>query len=180
MRDYTDRTKIEIFLQSLGKIFKRNCKLYLVGGTVIVHKGLKLKTIDIDICYELPQEFHSEFIETIKFLKESLNINIEEVNPGYFIPLPEGYKDRSIFIGKFGEIKVFYFDPYSVALGKIERGTEIDFEDVLHMLKTQMIDFELLEKYFLNVMQRYGKESIRQNPENFKRKFEYIKRKVKG
>lgn len=46
--------------------------------------------------------------------------------------LPYNYADRltEIFKGEFDKLRLFVVDPYDLALSKLERNLEIDFEDV--------------------------------------------------
>ncbi|MEM7538697.1 MAG: DUF6036 family nucleotidyltransferase [Chloroflexota bacterium] len=124
MRQRVDRQRIELFLQRLGRRFTNPGPPYLVGGTTMVYEGLRQQTLDIDISFDIANEDHSAFISAIRELKESLSLNIEEASPEDFIPVPSGHKERSEYIGRYGQLDVFHYDLYSLALSKIERGTE--------------------------------------------------------
>ncbi len=82
---------------------------------------------------------HSDLIQTVRELKDTLSINVEEASPGDFIPLPSGYENRHTFVERFGMLDVLHFDLYSTALSKIERGRMQDFEDVLALLRAGQI-----------------------------------------
>ena len=131
MRQRVDQQRIELFLQRLGREFSKPGRIYLVGGTTMVYEGLRQQTLDIDLALEIADEDHSAFVAAVRRIKESLSLNIEEASPVDFIPLPAGYRERSQFVGRYGQLDVFHFDLYSTALSKIERGTENDFADVL-------------------------------------------------
>ena len=118
LRQQVDQQRIEYFLQQLGKRFTKSGRVYLVGGTSIVYEGLRQQTLDIDLTFEVAPEDHSSFIEVVRDLKERLSLNIEEVSPADFIPLPSGYKERSQYINRYGQLDIFHFDLYSVALSK--------------------------------------------------------------
>ncbi len=47
-----------------------------------------------------------------------------------FIPLPSQWEMHAQFADRYGTIDVFYFDFYSIALSKIERGNNRDIADV--------------------------------------------------
>ena len=144
MRQRVDRQRIEHFLQRLGRQFNKPGRVYLVGGTTMVYEGLRQQTLDIDLALEIADEDHSALIATIRQLKESLSLNIEEASPADFIPLPAGYRERSQYVGRYGLLDVFHFDLYSTALSKIERGTENDFADVLALLRTGYLEIAKL------------------------------------
>ncbi len=174
MRQRSDRQDIERFLQSLGRRFTRPGRLYLVGGTTMVYEGFRPQTLDIDISFEVDDRDHSAFVGVVRDLKERLSLNIEEVSPAEFIPLPSGYRERSPFIGRYGQLEVFHFDLYSTALSKIERGTESDFDDVLSLLSNERLELAVLTSYFEEIMPRYAVESIKQDPVEYRRKFEIL------
>ena len=77
-----------------------------------------------------------------------MQIDVEEVRLEEFIPLPPGAWERRQPIGRFGQIEVYLFDPYSIALSKITRGFESDLEDVVFLLGEGLIDFAELEDHF--------------------------------
>lgn len=174
LRQRVDRSQIELFLKSLAERFRRPARIYLVGGTTMVFESFRLQTIDIDLTLEVEAADHSELIRAIRGLKESLSLNIEEVSPGDFIPLPSGYQARHEFIDRVGTIDVFHFDLYSVALSKIERGRTQDMHDVLGLLGAGRLQWEMLQSCFEDVLPRMGVESLRQDPIEFEQNFRAI------
>ena len=174
MRQRCDRQGIERFLQSLGTRFTKPGRLYLVGGTTMVYEGLRQQTLDITISFEVDDQDRSAFVEAVRDLREQLSLRVEEVSPAEFIPLPKGYRERSPFIGRYGQLEVFNFDVYSTALSKIERGSESDFDDVLLLLQSGRIELAVLAEYFEEVMVHYATESIKQDPVEYRRKFDIL------
>jgi len=174
MRQRCDRQGIERFLQSLGTRFTKPGRLYLVGGTTMVYEGLRQQTLDITISFEVDDRDRSAFVEALRVLQERLSLNIEEASPADFIPLPAGYRERSPFLGRYGQLEVFHFDLYSTALSKIERGTEGDLDDVLSLLRNGRIEFAVLAGYFEEIMISYATESIKQDPVEYQRKFDIL------
>jgi hypothetical protein len=174
-RPPVDRVRIEEFLGRLGQRFRRPGRLYLVGGTTMVFEGFREQTLDIDIAFDVANDDHSVFIQAVRELKEELPVNVEEVSPGDFIPLPEGYENRCEFVGRFGQLDVFHFDLYSTALSKIERGTEEDYADVLSLISANRIVWNTLEACFADILSRFGADSLKQDPDEFERKFEALR-----
>jgi hypothetical protein len=175
MRQRVDQQRIELFLQQLGRRFTKPGRVYLVGGTTMVYEGLRQQTLDIDLALEIADEDHSTFIATVRELKERYSLNIEEASPADFIPLPLGYRERSQFIGRYGQLDVFHFDLYSTALSKIERGTENDFADVLLLLNIRRVEMGKLIEYFNEILLRYATHSLKQDPIEFQRKFAVLR-----
>ncbi len=140
----------------------------------MVYEGLRQQTLDITISFEVDDHDHSAYVEAVRDLKERLSLNIEEASPADFIPLPSGYRERSPFIGRYGQLEVFHFDLYSTALSKIERGSESDFDDVLWLLQSGWIELAVLAGYFEEIVIRYATESIKQDPVEYRRKFDIM------
>jgi len=173
-REPVDRQRIERFLVELGKRFRRPGKLFLVGGTTMVYEGFRAQTLDIDLTFDIQAEDHADFVRTVRALKDELDLNVEEVSPGDFIPLPPGYAHRAQFIGRYGQLEVFHFDPYSTALSKIERGTEEDFADVLALLRSGWIEADQLRSLFQRIFPEFETASLKGDPLEFQRKFDAL------
>jgi hypothetical protein len=76
-----------------------------------------------------------------------LRLDLEEVPLVEFIPLPTRARERRRLVGRFGQIEIYIFDLYSIALSKIARGFESDLEDVVFMLREGLIEFGELERH---------------------------------
>ena len=174
-RDSVNRHRIDEFLNQLGKRFRGAGKVYLVGGTTMVYEGFRTLTLDIDIAFDLNPTDHTEFIHVVRELKEEMQVNVEEASPGHFIPLPSGYEARCQFLGQYGKLEVFHFDPYSMALSIIERATAEGFSDVLALLEHNWIQIEMLEETFREILPRYATESLKGDSLEFERKFLALK-----
>jgi hypothetical protein len=174
MRPPIDRLRVHYFLVKLGMEFRHPARLYLVGGTTLVYEGLREQSLDIDISYEVADEHEGEFAQVIRRLKDELQINVEQASPGDFIPLPSGWKERAKHVGRFGQVDVFHFDLYSSALSKIERGREGDYQDVMSLLRSGQIEMGELRQAFDNIMPRLERESLKRNPEKFRRNFAVV------
>ena len=55
-REPVDRQRIEHFLTELGRRFRHPGKVFLVGGTTMVHEGFRAQTLDIDIAFEVQMD----------------------------------------------------------------------------------------------------------------------------
>ena len=175
-RDSVNRQQIEEFLNQLGRRFTGAGQVYLVGGTTMVYEGFRTQTLDIDLAFDLHPTDHTEFFQVVRELKEELHVKVKETSPGHFIPLPSSYETRFQFLGRYGKLEVFHFDPYSMALSKIERATAEDFSDVLSLLKHNWIQIEMLGETFREILPRYAIESLKGDSHEFERKFLALKR----
>ena len=156
MRPNVDRPRIEQFLTELGHRFRQAGRLYLVGGAALVHAGIRpgssatTQDIDVDVA-------SGDMYQTIGQIKQQLNINVEFASPGDFIPLPQQWQQLSRFVGRYGKIDVFYFDFYSIALSKIERGNARDLQDVALLLQQHVINLVELDSATQEVAAQMGK-----------------------
>jgi hypothetical protein len=69
---------------------------------------------------------------------------------------------------------VYLFDLYSIALSKIARGFESDLEDVLFLLKQNLIEWATLEAHFNSILPRARSADI--DPKEFQAYFLTLKR----
>jgi hypothetical protein len=174
-REPATRDRIERFLQGLGKRYRGDGRLYLVGGTQMVFAGFRGQTEDIDYTVELEGD-HAEFTAAVRSLIRELRISVEPAGPGDFIPLPDGWEERSRFVGRYGRLDVYTFDPVSTALAKIERGSSRDIDDVLALLARQIVTVPELQTAFEGILPRLETESLRVDESDFRRKFEGLVR----
>lgn len=137
MRAETDPAKIERFLQELGRLVLGPGRVYLTGGATALLLGWRQRTVDIDI--KLDPEPPGAFA-AIAALKDRLDVNVELASPDDFLPPLPGWRDRSLFIGRYGEVDCFHYDPHAQALSKIERGHARDLADVRAMLARGLVD----------------------------------------
>lgn len=173
-RQPADRLRIEQFLRRLGERFRKPGRVYLVGGTTMVFEGFRAESLDVDLTFEVAPADHAAMVQAIRELKDQLALNVEETSPGEFIPLPTGYKERAVFIGRYEQLDVFHFDFYSTALSKIARGTQEDFNDVLTLLRAGRVNMATLEGYFQDLRPRMATESLKQDVDEFDKKFQAV------
>ncbi len=150
MRDLADSKRIERFMHELGRAVQVDGRVYLTGGATAVLYGWRETTIDVDIKL-IPDR--DEILREIPRLKESLNLNVELAAPSDFIPLPNGWEDRSPLIRREGRLSFHHFDPVAQALSKAERGHDQDIRDVHAMIAhglvnpaEALIQFEAIER----------------------------------
>lgn len=102
-----------------------------VNGLVVHRAITSPRTIDIDYRIELTSSDDGEFIQALRATQRLITLNVEAASPADFIPLPQGWRERSTFLTREGGLTIYAFDPLSTALAKIERGQQRDSDDVL-------------------------------------------------
>ena len=150
-----DHSEIQSILQSMGERVPSNSQLILIGGSALALLGSPRLTIDIDFVGDdlHPNELHRSIMQIAKELK----IHVEPVPLDQFVPLPEGSEKRNIRIGQFGNLEVYVADPYSIALSKLDRGLETDFEDIIFLIHKKFISLNELERITRDALPQAGK-----------------------
>jgi len=171
-RDDVTRERLRKLLEEIGRRFRGPARLYLSGGESLVWRGLRGTTRDVDVHYDVSPERHGAFVAVLHDLKESLSISIEEAYPGDFIPLPPGSERRATFVERFGQVDVFLFDPYAIALSKLSRGHEPDIADVRALLKKGILEASELCRLFEAILPAYEARGVRSDPARFRRMLE--------
>lgn len=136
MRELADSARIERFMRELGRAARVEGHVYFTGGATAVLHGWRDSTIDVDIKL-MPDR--DEILRELPRLKEELNLNVELAAPSDFIPLPDGWEERSPTIVKEGELTFHHFDLVAQVLAKIERGHEQDLQDVGEMIARGLV-----------------------------------------
>jgi hypothetical protein len=114
--------------------------MYLTGGATAVLEGWRSTTVDVDVLFEPDAD---ELLRQIPELKERLQVNVELASPPDFIPELPGWRERSPFVVREGNLDVHHFDPYSQALSKLERAFDQDLEDVREMIQRRLVNPDL-------------------------------------
>jgi len=119
--------------------------VYLTGGASAVLLEWRQSTIDVDLKIEPERD---EVLRAIPQLKDRLELNVELASPGDFIPELPGWRDRSLFIVREGNLFFHHYDFYSQALSKLERRHARDLDDVIQMHARGLIDPARLREFF--------------------------------
>jgi Nucleotidyltransferase of unknown function (DUF6036) len=176
MRPSVDKTAIESFLQQLGRTFRKPGRLYLVGGAALVHAGVRPGfTQDIDI--QVGGANEGELIVAIQRLIQQMQINVEFASPADFIPLPSQWEMHVQYVGRYGGVDVFYFDFYSIALSKIERGNSRDIADVKLLIQQGIINLNDLDVAYQEVLAQLGQGRYpRITPQRFSERYQDVRK----
>lgn len=148
MRLLADRARIEQFVETLGREADADTRVYLTEGATAVLHGWRVSTVDVDIRIE-PE--NDALLRAIPNIKERLQINVELASPLEFIPVPNGWEERSPFIKQVGRAFFHHFDLQAQALSKIQRNHEQDRNDVDAMLRLGLVKKEHLWSYFQKI-----------------------------
>lgn len=119
-------------MEELASKARSQGNVYFTGGATALLLGIREQTIDLDIKFD--PEPQGAF-EALSEIKNRLDLNVELASPSDFIPVALDWKEKSIFITKFGLLAFYHFDLRYQALAKIERGHSQDLEDARAFLR---------------------------------------------
>lgn len=145
MRALTDRARLFELMRRLGADADAETRIYLTGGATAVVEGWRDSTIDVDIKIVPDRD---SVLRAIPRLKEILQINVELASPDDFIPVRDGWQDRSPFVAREGRVTFHHFEFAAQALAKIERGHVQDLRDTKVMLERGLVTAAGLKEYF--------------------------------
>ncbi|MEW5940007.1 MAG: DUF6036 family nucleotidyltransferase [Chloroflexota bacterium] len=149
------RKSIQEFLERLGSRYPQDETLSLLGGSAMILLGSTRETMDIDY---VGDDLHkNDFQILVETIASELGLDAEAVPIEHFVPLPEGYDQRRIHIGHYGKVNVFVIDPYSIALSKVDRGSDRDLIDLVFLIQQNLIILEELERITKNGLTMAGK-----------------------
>jgi len=149
MRADSTADSVERFLRALGAHGRVGDRVYLAGGATAVTVGWRSYTQDVDV--RLESDAPDELLRAISALKEKLDVNVELAGPLDFLPEPDGWRERSAYLGRYGAIDVFQTDFALQALAKLERGLDRDLADVDAMLERGLTTGDAIEALFLEI-----------------------------
>ena len=165
-----------LLAEQLGERLATPFRLYLLGGSAMLLLGSPRATKDVD--YDLdPSGLDAlEPRQILAELAEELRLDLEFVPLAEFVPLPAGFEDRHRVVGRFRQLELLIFDPYSLALSKIARGFEADLEDVVFLLHRELINMAELRAMFESVLPRAWDADV--DPVEFAQYFDELERLI--
>lgn len=169
------RQTIQEFFERLGTRCPDQATLQVIGGSALILLGSARETLDID--YVGDDTHKDDFQIVIEEVANELGLDAEPVPIERFVPLPKGSEHRSIHMGQFGNVSVFIFDPYSIALSKLDRGSDRDLDDLVFLIQHHQITEGELERILNDALPRAGKFDF--NPE-IREHLQALKKRLKA
>ena len=144
--------QINAFLKELGDRCPFPTTLVLLGGSALCLLGSNRPTLDVDY---VGDDLHKDELQRIiEQVAQELRILVDAVPIAQFVPMPTDADDRRLLIGRFGSIEVYVLDPVTIALSKLDRGFDTDIEDIVFLIRRNLITFEQLERVALSALTR--------------------------
>jgi len=139
------------FLQDLDSAVTEACRLPCFGGfAVTLAYGISRLTSDIDVLDVAPPRMVAVLMKeggkgSPLANKHKVYLDIVGIaNPPY------DYESRlrPMYPGAFRNLQLLVMDPYDVALTKLKRDSDKDFQDVLRLAEKTPFDLDLFEKRY--------------------------------
>jgi hypothetical protein len=170
--------EIDLFFRALSKRYNQPAELYLIGGGALVLLGYSRPTLDIDYVGSDNPSLWTDLQRVIDQLAKEMNLDLEAVPYQEMIPLPSGYDHRHILIREYGALKLYIFDPYSIALGKLDRGSESDLEDIAFLVRNNFITTSQLAQVKSEALTRAQDYDL--TPKRIEKNFELVLQLLRG
>lgn len=133
-------------------------ELHCLGGFVVTMLyGLPRPTADVDVLTISPKDETGSLLEMAgkgSALHKKYGIYLD---PVAVATIPEDYDQRltEMFPGTFEHIRLLAFDPYDLALAKLERNIQRDRDDVRHLARSVPFELALLKERYEKEMRPY-------------------------
>lgn len=134
---------LQTFFQQVGERLATDAQLYLLGGSSLALLGYERPTYDVD--FVGTEDASTPLRTLLNSVAQQMHIEIEPVPIAEFIPLSPDSDKRHVMIGQFGRLTVSVLDPYAIALSKLERGFDLDIDDIFFLLQRNYITLPLLQ-----------------------------------
>ena len=175
-RLFVDRSALLQFIVQLDEAFMRPGCLYMIGETTQLFEGWRDWTDQIEFAAQVANEDKAGFAKAVMAVQTRGDVQLLEESPADVIPLPSGFEQRARSVEMpeanrgFG-LRLFHFDPYSVAFRFIARGDEQDYRVVLRYLEHGWVTVEELNVMLDALLPKFTVEVIQQDAQEFRRKY---------
>lgn len=146
------------FLHSLDEELQHPVELQCFGGFVVtMFYELARGTVDLDVIQIAPKDTSQALLALAgkgSSLHQKFGLYLDLVR---IAAVPEDYDQRltEMFPGQFLHLRLYAFDPYDIALAKLERNIQRDRDDVKHLARTIPFDLHLLKVRYEKELRPY-------------------------
>ena len=136
------------FLSQVDDCLGEEVELHCFGGFVVtIRYGLTRSTADVDVLAATNPTAMQHLIQSAgkgSELHREFGVYLDFVT---IASVPDGYEERltEMFPGRFKHLRLLAFDPYDLALAKLERNIQRDRDDVKYLARSIPFDLEVLK-----------------------------------
>ena len=151
--EFKDTGSIDLFFKRLSEFITEDIDIYLLGGCALILLGASRTTQDIDF------EIRGASDETIERIQqfcndENIPVNFSEDAGKWGMISINSNRNTTLPYCCFERITVRILDPFDMIIGKIERFTDIDIQDVTFLIGKFSIEAEELLAVFAKALHR--------------------------
>lgn len=154
------------FLSELDASAKEEVKLHCLGGFVVTMLyGLARTTADLDVLMIAPRGEGQSLLQIAgkgSELHKRYGVYLDLVTVA---TVPEDYDQRltEMFPWIFRRLRLFAFDPYDIALAKLERNIQRDRDDIKYLARTVPFNLSLLKERYEKELRPYLSNPARED-----------------
>lgn len=166
------------FLRELDPIAGEPTKVPCIGGFAVTqYYGSTRTTVDLDVIDVAPIASRNRLIEAGgkgSLLSRKHHVYLDFVG---IAQVPYEYEERlvPIYESAFKNLHLFVMDPYDIALCKLKRDIDRDFQDMLFLARSTPFDLDVFEKRYREELRPYLFGSVRDADLTFERWLEAIR-----
>jgi hypothetical protein len=165
------------FLRELDLVAGEPTRIPCIGGFAVTqHYGADRTTVDLDVIDVAPVDARNRMLQAGgkgSPLARKYHVYLDFVG---IAQVPYEYEDRltPVFEGFFVNLHLQVMDPYDIALCKLKRDNDRDFQDVLFLARSTPFDLELFERRYRQELRPYLFGSLSEADHTFNRWIEAI------
>ena len=139
------QTQLENLFTKVDARLKKQIELFVIGGaSAILGYNITKVTNDVDIDGSIDSELNQIFDEEAK----KLGLDLYLSSKGVFFP-PDDYRSRAKFKDfPKNKLRVWHLNQYDLAISKIDRGLDKDYDDIKRVHEKSAFDRDELIKIF--------------------------------
>lgn len=173
-----DRGQLAAFLKDVAGRLERPAHLYLIGESALVLAGAREATEE-KFVYTASAADIAALAKAIAASASAsgTGIEVQAESPAEVVPTPDGAESRARSLEEWqaGPLKVSVYDPYGAAIRLVARGDEPDYHAVVGYMRLGWMTMEELDRLVETLIARFTKETIAQDPEEFRRKLKGLR-----
>ncbi|MGO9127460.1 MAG: DUF6036 family nucleotidyltransferase [Terriglobales bacterium] len=147
------------FLKELDGTLSAELRLHCMGGFVVsILYGFSRTTSDLDVLVIVTKDERYSALfklggrDSTLYKKYGVYLDCVTVSK-----VPDSYDERltEMFPGKLKHLRLFAFDPYDLALSKLERNEQRDRDDVKYLAQVVPLDLAVLRERYHKELRPY-------------------------
>lgn len=161
LMDKTDPETVKQYFRELSLHVHKPLRIDVAGSiALIVPEILIRSTEDIDIVDEVPADLRNQF-RLLEDLQKRYGLELGHVQSHY---LPTGWSERLHYHDTYGNLTVYFADPYDIFLGKLTSIRTKDRDD-LRKLAPKLDKIVLIEQLKKTMQSTLASEELRKRAE---------------